>query len=130
MNKKYKEKIENLNFLELTPVLEIGFELDGNGLVNILIPRFSNKLLASIFMPRLKAPYIKMSLDEFGSVAWQNIDGKSNVDGIAKHLLDKFGEKIDPVEERLTKFLSQLYNYKFITFIELKNLWRFKWVKY
>ena len=110
----------NINFLELTPVLELGYDLNSEGLVNILIPRFTNKILANLFMPRLKAPYIKMNLDEFGSEAWLQIDGVKKVDEIAKNLFDKFGEKIDPVEERLTKFLTQLYNYKFITFIELK----------
>ena len=49
------------------------------------------------------------------------MDGTKSVQSVSEHLQKKFGEKINPVDERLTKFLSELYKYNFITFKELNT---------
>lgn len=112
---------KKLNYLKLTPFRIYDHEIDSKGVVNVLIPRFTNKFLVQFLVPRLKTPNIKIKLDEFGSESWLQIDGEKRVEEIAKNLFLKFGEKINPVEERLTKFFTQLYNYKFISFKELIN---------
>jgi hypothetical protein len=58
-------------------------------------------------------------LDELGSASWLAINGEKKVSEIADELEKKFGEKIHPVEERLTKFLSLLYNHKLILYKEI-----------
>lgn len=70
-------------------------------------------------LPRLKHPYMKINLDEFGTEVWLRMDGVRSIGEIADILTTKFGERIQPVEERLTKFLSQLYSHKFISFKQL-----------
>jgi hypothetical protein len=64
---------------------------------------------------------VKTKFDEFGSQVWLEIDGKKKVQDISISLRQKFGERIEPVEERLTRFLTQLYNYKFVSFNEIKK---------
>jgi hypothetical protein len=91
-----------------------------DGKVAVLIPRFTNKILIKIINPFLKSPYVKTLFDEFGSHVWQEIDGKHKVLDIAVSLKNKFGEKADPAEERVTKFLTQLYSYKFLKFKEIQ----------
>jgi hypothetical protein len=61
-----------------------------------------------------------MKLDEFGSETWLQLNGKQNVSAIGEKLVLKFGEKIEPVEERLTRFLTNLYLQGFISFNEIK----------
>jgi hypothetical protein len=115
-----KKELVNVNYLELTPTCLYEHVLEGNGNVSVLIPRFTNKILVRILSPRLKSPFVKAKFDEFGSHVWLEIDGNKKVSDISAALRQKFGERIEPVEERLTKFLTQLYNYKFVSFNEIK----------
>jgi hypothetical protein len=86
----------------------------------VLVPKFKNKLLVGFLAPRLKSPHIKAKLDDFGSLTWMEMDGTKKVNEISQSLTNKFGDKVQPVNERLTKFLTQLYQYNFITFKEIK----------
>jgi hypothetical protein len=119
-NRKKKE-LSNINYLELTPGRLFEHVIEENGKVSVLIPRFTNFLLVKTLAPMLKSPFVKTKFDEFGSQVWLEIDGKKKVVDISSSLREKFGEKIEPVEERLTKFLTQLYNYKFVSFNEFKK---------
>lgn len=112
-------RLSNINYLELTPYRLFEYVVEENGKVSVLIPRFTNKVLVRIFNPFLKSPYVKTIFDDFGSHVWQEIDGKNKVSDIAISLKNKFGEKAEPAEERVTKFLTQLYSYKFLKFKEI-----------
>jgi hypothetical protein len=115
--RKSKQNTE-VNLWELIPVRKFEFEKSENELVTILIPKFTNKFLVQYLMPRLKYPFIKIKLDEIGSAVWNEIDGKKKVGEIADILEKKFGEKIQPIEERLSKFFTQLKLHQFIDFIK------------
>ncbi|NWF50425.1 MAG: PqqD family peptide modification chaperone [Ignavibacteriaceae bacterium] len=117
---KKKSKI-NLNYLDLTPFRLHRYQLEDDGKVSVLVPRFTNKLLVKYLSSKIKSPDIKVMLDTFGSAAWLKADGEKKVSEIAVELLDQFGERINPVNERLTKFYTQLYTYKFISFNEIEE---------
>ncbi|MBA4406110.1 PqqD family protein [bacterium] len=116
-----RAKLKNINYLEVTPIRVLHEEVDENNLVTVLIPKVTNRLAKKYFEPMLKSPLIKLKLDEIGSASWLAIDGKKNVAEIASELVQKFGDKINPVEERLTKYLTTLYEQRFITFQEIKG---------
>ncbi|MCR4418345.1 MAG: PqqD family protein [Ignavibacteria bacterium] len=113
--RKSKEKVE-VNLWELIPIRKFDFEKSENNLITILIPKFTNKFLVRHLMPRLKYPFFKVKLDEIGSAVWLEIDGKKKVGEIAQILEEKFGAKIQPIEERLSKFFTQLQFHQFIDF--------------
>jgi Coenzyme PQQ synthesis protein D (PqqD). len=56
----------------------------------------------------------KIDLDEFGTFIWMSIDGERTIYEIAELLKDKFGEKAEPLYDRLIKFMVILENNKFI----------------
>ena len=112
--------LKNANFLDLIPVRIIDEEIGSDNRVQLLMPKFINRLAQKLVNPRLKSKYIKIKLDELGSATWLAIDGKKNVATIADELATKFGDKIQPVEERLTNFLSFAYQQKFISFAQLR----------
>jgi len=91
-------------------------------IVTLFIPKFENKFFVKFVMPRLKSPTINLKLDELGSAAWLSVDGKKSVGDIASELVLKFGDKIQPVEERLTKFFTELYMQQLLTFEEIKGV--------
>jgi hypothetical protein len=116
-----KKKItEDINYLELTPRANHGHELSDDGMVWVLVPRFDTPFFNKL-LPKGKSPYIKANLDEFGSAAWLLLDGNRKVLEIGTELREQFGEGIEPVYERLTQFLTTLYQNKFINFIELER---------
>jgi hypothetical protein len=116
-----KIELSDINYLELTPGRLFDHVMEDNGKVSVLIPRFTNKILVKTISPMLKSPFVKTMFDEFGSEVWLEIDGKKKVLDISTSLKQKFGKRIEPVEERLTRFLTQLYNYKFVSFNEIKK---------
>lgn len=105
----------------MTPFRIYEHQVEENGLVTVLLPKFENKVLKTLFLSKNKSPFIHIKLDEFGSETWLNLDGKNSVEKVATILIDKFGDRIQPVHERLTKFITQLYLQKFITFNEIKK---------
>ena len=119
-NRKEKD-LSDINYLELTPGRLYNHVMEKYGKVSVLIPRFTNTIIVKFLTPMLKSPFVKTKFDEFGSQVWLEIDGKKKVLDILTSLKLKFGERIEPVEERLTKFLTQLYNYKFVSFNEIKK---------
>jgi len=114
--------LKDANYLELTPVHAKEYSVDSENKVTVIIPKFTNKFMVDNIIPKIKHPDIKINLDELGSSAWLAIDGKTKVKDIAIELHKKFGDKIHPVDERLTKFLTQLYEQSLITFDEIKGV--------
>ena len=70
-------------------------------------------------LPRLKSPHYKIKLDDIGSFIWGLCDGKKTVKEISGKLKEKFGDKVEPLYERLGAFFQNLEKNKFITFRNL-----------
>jgi len=118
----FRKKIDtSINYLELTPVRNYDHVIEENGLVSVFVPKFDIKWIDTIMSRIVKSRFFKAKLDEFGTATWLEMDGNKSVQLISSHLSQKFGEKINPVDERLTKFLTELYKYNFITFKELNT---------
>jgi len=116
-----KNKKKKLNYLEMTPFAIYSHEFNSKGNIDVLVPRFTDKVFGKLLQPRLKNKYIKANLDEFGSATWLLINGNNSVTRIGELLTEKFGEQIQPVYDRLILFLTQLYNAGFISFKELER---------
>jgi hypothetical protein len=114
-----KNILKGVNYLDLTPFTINEFEVE-NGLVTILIKKFRSKVMQSL-LPRNRTNYINIHLDDPGSVVWLNIDGKKNVAEIIEAISQNMGEKLPDIEQRVTKFLTQLFQQKFIGFKELNK---------
>ena len=105
----FRKKLETtINYLELTPVRNYDHVVEDTGLISVLVPKFDIKWLDKIMSKIIKSRFFKAKLDEFGTATWLEMDGTNSVQSISDHLQKKFGEKINPVNERLTKFLSEL----------------------
>ena len=115
-----KKILKSTSMLDLTPFRKIEHKFEENGLVTLLYPKFKDTKFNKFMLGR-RSLYIKMKLDEIGSECWLLIDGKKKVSEISEELVEKLGDKIHPVHERFGKFLSQLYNNKYISFNELQK---------
>ncbi len=111
-----KKNNKNENYLEKVPVKAIkNFSVDTENAVTL---EKENKgafnKIAQVLFKKPKISYIH--LDEFGSFVWILIDGESDVFKIGKSVKEKFGEKAEPLYERLSQYLRTLEIYNFITF--------------
>lgn len=111
MSKKQSE-----NYLEFVPIRKIErFTTDENGVITLEIENkgFFNRL-AQLLFKKPKISYIH--LDEMGSFVWPIIDGERNITDIGVFVKDHFGDKAEPLYERLAKYFKILKSYGFIDF--------------
>lgn len=116
--------LKKTNFLDLTPVRTLEHESRENGTVDLLMPRFRNKYWSRMFQPKSKSEFIRIKLDQSGSLTWLMIDGNTTVTGICEKLEAKHTGQFNQTEEtlqRVTKFLSMLYQQRYITFREIQG---------
>ena len=106
--------------LDLTPFRRIEHKINEDGTATLLYPKFKNPRVSK-YMLGNRTPFIHMKLDEIGTASWLLIDGKRKVSEISELLTEQLGEKVKPVNDRFGKFLSQLYNNKYISFIEIQK---------
>jgi hypothetical protein len=111
--------LKQANFLDLHPIAHHGHELEEEGTVRVLIPRFKGKILSKLMQSSKRSPFIKLSLDELGSATWLLMDGNNDVRTMCRILREQKGEKIEPAQERVTRFLSQLFQQNLIIFREI-----------
>lgn len=114
-----KSNKKNNNYLEFIPIKnpQMEYETDENGIVIIKKDwvGFYNKIAQKFFH---KPETSNISLDEYGSFIWLNIDGESNVYQISQKL-DAHYPKMEKSLSRLIKFLEILQNHNFITWKEI-----------
>ena len=89
-------------------VLEDGIveiTVENKGFYNVLAQKFFSK-------PR----YSFIKLDTYGSFVWKQIDGERSLIEIGILVKDRFGEKAEPLYERLAEFFRQLKQNRFVSF--------------
>lgn len=84
------------------------------GFIRILKPKFKSNWAKKLFNPLVKGENFIIKLDALGTEVWKNCNGKTTVEEIGKILAIKFGPDIEPIYERLNKFIMQLLRNKFI----------------
>ncbi|MBN1222679.1 MAG: PqqD family protein [Candidatus Aminicenantes bacterium] len=113
------EAKKEINLLELVPTKNIDWEKNKEGFVVLLKPKFRHPFFRKHILPKLRSPHYQVKLDDVGSFFWESCDGRSTVMEIAGRMKIHFGEKIEPVYDRLILFLQNLEKNKFIRYIGL-----------
>ena len=81
----------------------ITLEIENKGLFN----RLAQKLL--------KKPKVSfIHLDEMGSFIWPLIDGETDIIALGEKVKEHFGDKAEPLYERLSKYIKILESYGFV----------------
>lgn len=114
--KKKTETDFSINLLDLIPVRNIKWKKSEKGSAVLLKPKFQSIFLQKHFLPRLKNPHYRITLDDFGSFVWNACDGIRAVKEIGEMLRNEFGEEIEPLHERLSQFFHSLEKNRFIVF--------------
>ena len=112
-----KKEVINENYLEKIPVRnknitwkqddenKVTLEIENTGFFNTVAQKFFRK-------PRIS--YVH--LDENGSFLWPLLDGEKTILELGVLVKEHFGEKAEPLYERLAKYFQILESYKFVEF--------------
>ncbi len=112
--KKNKEVISQ-NYLEKIPVRpeHIKWSADEDGIVTLDIE--NTGLFNRVAQKLLHKPKVShIHLDEMGSFVWPLIDGEKDILALGQDVKMHFGDKANPLYERLAKYFQILESYKFI----------------
>jgi len=102
------------NYLERKPVPYSGISWkEEDGIVTLEV---ENKgMMNRIFQKLLKKPKVSyIHLDEIGSFVWPRMDGEKDIIMLGEEVKSFFGEKAEPLYERLVKYFQILESYGFI----------------
>ncbi len=92
-------------------------EKEGDRVV-IAYPRFRHAWMQKFLLPKGMSPYIRVRLEQHGSVVWENIDGRSTVQEILDRLAGHFESEAN-YDARIITYLYQLEKDGFISFFRL-----------
>lgn len=113
------KKIVTENYLDKIPTHKDGLNwtTNENGEITLEVENrgVANKL-AQLILKKPKVSYIH--LDEMGNFIWPLIDGKTNVYKLGKLVKEDFGDKAEPLYDRLAQYFQILENYGFISWKE------------
>ena len=99
------DAVLNLTFMILG---SLEYEVDENNIVTIL-EKQDNRVQRVFRKLGFKIPeYKKTLMDEYGSSVFLQIDGSKTIRDIGKSLEERYGDKVQPVYERLLLFISYL----------------------
>jgi len=101
------------NLLELKPRRKMAWEVHAES-VHLVVPRFGS-LLQRWLTPVLRRPAFRVRLDAFGSFVWSRCDGETPVEEIARQLREQYGPDVEPLYDRLERFLRRLEREGFIS---------------
>ena len=110
-----KKKVVTENFLERVPIPNglLKWRADEDGSVELLVENTGlfNRIAQKLFG---KPEVTHVHLDGVGSFVWPLLDGERNIIEIGELVKEHFGEKAEPLYERLSEFFRILDSYHFI----------------
>lgn len=112
MNKK-----KDQNYLDYIPRRNPEYTWEQNkknhAVIHVINKGLYNKLAQKVFH---KPEVSHIELDDFGSYIWEQIDGSTTIYTISQRVKERFGEKAEPLYDRLVKYFEILLHNKFVMY--------------
>lgn len=122
MMRSVEDELKGVNLLGLAPLRVAEWE-EVEGRVIVLRPESVVGGVRGIldrFLHRMSAQRIR--LDEVGSFAWLHLDGDRTVSEVGELMRSEFGDRVEPVEDRLGHLVQVMRNEGFIKYPEWDDL--------
>ncbi len=114
-----KKIVIEKNYLEKVPLPAqgLGWKADEKGMITLEIENkgWANRIAQKLFK-RPKISYVH--LDENGSFIWPLMDGQRDITAIGVLVKEHFGQKAEPLYERLARYFQILESYHFIEWVK------------
>lgn len=108
-NKKQTQRYENLLDVVFKISGTVEYRIDKTGYVVVTEHQEHNKLQKFAKKLKMRIPEKRtITMDEFGSFVFQQIDGRRTVRQIGEILEAQYGDRVKPLYERLSLFMEML----------------------
>ena len=105
------------NYLEKIPRKKDGLKWTQNASGEVTLELENTGLANCIAQKLLKKPRISyIHLDEMGNFVWPLIDGERDITAIGELVREHFGERSEPLYERLSQYFKTLESYGFVIY--------------
>ena len=98
---------------EMIPVRLSDWRED-EGIVTLLVPRFGRGRFGAWIDRSFHLRPYRVKLDAVGSFIWKKCDGECHVVEIGAALEREFGDRVQPMQDRLVLFLRKLTRGRFL----------------
>ena len=105
--------VSDKEILEYIPVHKCDFT-ETDGIVTVLYFRENKSFLDRFLFRKLSDKPSKIDFDRTGSVVWKLINGRDNISSIIENAKIKFGNEVEPAEQRVIIFIRKLAGTKLI----------------
>lgn len=95
------------------------YHINDKGEVTIFVENrgIFNRIAQKLFR---KPAVSKIHLDQMGNFIWPLINGERTIYEISVYVKEEFGEKAEPLYNRLVQYMRNLESYEFICFRKLR----------
>lgn len=80
----------------------------------VLRPKFGEGRIGRWLASKLGDSFYRIRLDDVGTFIWRACDGETPLTEIAGRLRAEFGERVEPAEERLARFVQSMLRSRMI----------------
>ena len=81
----------------------------------LLRPRLGTSRFGRKIARFLGDPYYRIRLDDVGTLVWKECDGHTSLADIAMRMRQCFGDRVEPVDERLGQFIRKMLKGRMLT---------------
>ena len=118
------------NYLDYVPKHNSLFECRENKKGHVEVKVHNKGIFNRIAQLIARKPrYSYIELDDFGTFVWHSIDGVRSIYDIGQLVKEHFGDKAEPLYERLCYFIKLLHKNQFIVYMNKINKQINKWIK-
>ena len=86
------------------------------GLVTVLVPKFTSRFARRWFVPLLAKPDLRVHLDAVGTFVWRQCDGSASLRQIAGRVAERFGGDPEARRAEVTRFVHKLVREESLAF--------------
>ena len=114
-----KKEVISENYLERIPLRKPGIDWSKDEAGAITLHIENKGIMNSIAQKLFKKPKTShVHMEEVGSFLWPLLNGDKDLIALGELVKEHFGEKAEPLYERLVKYFQIMESYNFITWKE------------
>ncbi|UCF37842.1 MAG: PqqD family protein [Acidobacteriota bacterium] len=106
------------DFLQSRFERRLDWEEQEDGRIVVFRPRFGESHLGRKMASLLGISDYRIRLDEVGSLVWKCCDSGVSAAEIASRLRERFGQQIEPAEDKLLTFVQQMNRARMVNIIK------------
>ena len=86
----------------------------------LLRPRLGTTRVARWVTRLAGDPHYRIKLDDVGTLVWKACDGRTSLADIVGQMRERFGEQVEPADQRLSQFMRKMLKGRMIAVAPLR----------